>query len=631
MFTDMVGYTRASQADEARALRLREEQEALLRPLLAAHRGREVKSIGDGSLVEFSSALDAVRCAIEIQRRLQERNATPGTEPIDLRIGIHLGDVEPRGDDIFGDSVNIAARIEPLAEPGGICISEPVFGQVHNKISDPIEPLGPRVLKNVQSPMELYRVVVAANSPGESPRTEGRPAGLAVLPFANISPDPNDAYFADGLTEELISVLSQLNGLRVIARTSVLPYRSTTKGAAEIGRDLGVASLLQGSVRKAGQQLRITVQLIDVASQGHLWSTKYDRELVDVFAIQSEIAREVAEALRVTLRATESARLATLPTVRPDSYLAYLKGRVLLRDRTASALAAAREQFELSVRLDPRNASAYSGLADVAMLLGIYVGSRSAGDIEASRTYAKRALELDPDLAEAHASLGHALTEELDFAAAEQEFQRAVALNPSYATAHHWYSLLLQCQDRREDALREMARAEEGDPLSVATLAASAHLLIRLRRMEEASAKIEKLGAVENFGDRYHLALHEYRMAERDWPRALEELERLARLSPHDPALAPGYAFYFASTGQRDRALERVGQIEATAEGIPFKKDILAGVFALLGELDESFRLLAEAVRDRSIVIRTWRLDPRYEPLRADPRFTEILRQLKLA
>jgi adenylate cyclase len=630
MFTDMVGYTLASQVDERGTLRLREEHEGLIRPLVAARRGRAVKSTGDGFLVEFSSALDAVQCALDIIGRLRTRNAQPGVEPIQVRIGIHLGDVEPRGDDIFGDSVNIASRIEPLADAGGICISEPVYGQVHNKIPNRIDPLGPHQLKHVQAPMEVYRVVVTDAAVGAPAHRTG-PTGLAVLPFANISPDPNDAYFADGLTEELISVLSRLRGLRVIARTSVLPYRSSSKGVAEIGRELGVSFLLEGSVRKAGTHLRITVQLIDVATQGHLWSSTYDRELVDVFSVQAEIAREVAEALKISLQATEAARLESRPALRPDSYLAYLKGRVLLRDRSASALASAKEQFELSVRLDERNASAYSGLADVEMLLGIYVGSRSPADIEASRAYAVHALELDPGLAEAHASLAHALSEGLQFAEAETEFRRALSLNPSYSAAHHWYSLLLMSQARPEAALEELTLAEQGDPLSVAILAASAMLLILLRRWADASAKLERLGAVENFGERYHLTLFEFRMAQSDWGRALKELELLNERTKGDPGLAPGYASYYAQTGDRERALEYLRKVEALEGGLPFKKDIIAGIHVDLGDLDEAFRWIDRAVEDRSIEIRPWRLDPRYERVRADPRFQRILQQLNLA
>jgi adenylate cyclase len=630
MFTDTVGYTSAAQSDEASALQMLREQEELVRPAVSAHHGREIKSTGDGLLVEFDSALRATQCGIEIQRRIHERNARTGFRPILIRVGIHLGDVEQRGTDILGDAVNIAARIEPTAVPGGVCVSGAVYEQVRNKIPEKLEKLPPTTLKGLEAPTDIYRVLLPwMNPPAPADRTQR--TGLAVLPFANISPDPNDAYFADGLTEELITVLSQLRSLRVIARTSVTPYRGSSKGVSEIGRELGVSSLLEGSVRKAGNRLRIAVQLIDVATQGHLWARSYDRELVDVFAIQAEIAREVAEALKISLGSTEEARLSSRPTVRPDSYLAYLKGRVFLRDRTESALTSAREQFELAVRLDARSASAYSGLSDVTMLQSIYVGSRNAADIEASRSYALRALELDPALAEAHASLAHAFSEELRFAEAEKEFLLALSLNPSYSPAHHWYSLLLRCQARPEDALREILLAEEGDPLSVAILASAAMLLVQLRRMGDAAAKLEKLGAVENFGEFYHLTLYEFYMAQSDSVRALHELDLLNERFQGDPALLPGYALYYAQSGQKERALEYLRKVEALQTGIPFKNDIIGGVYAELGDLDEAFRWMEKGVEDRTIVIQSWRLNPRFERLRADPRFQRVLERLNLA
>jgi adenylate cyclase len=351
MFTDMVGSTALAQANEVEALRLRDEQQVLIRRLVPAHHGREIKSLGDGFLVEFDSALHAVQCAIAIQQAVRERIDPEEVPPLRLRIGIHLGDVEVRGTDIVGDSVNVASRIESLAEPGGICVTEPVFGQVHNKVALRLEKIGPAALKGVQFPVSVYRVALPREGDGDVPPSGVSP-GLAVLPFSNISPDPNDAYFADGLTEELITVLSQMGGLRVIARTSVASYKSTTKGVAQIGSELRVSSLLEGSVRKAGTRLRVTAQLIDVGSEGHLWAKSYDRELDDIFAVQSELAHEVAEALKVELRASESARMEHRPSVRTDSYLAYLKGRIRLQQESAIASSAdgeaALQEFEVS-------------------------------------------------------------------------------------------------------------------------------------------------------------------------------------------------------------------------------------------------------------------------------------------
>ncbi|HYA54775.1 MAG TPA: adenylate/guanylate cyclase domain-containing protein, partial [Thermoplasmata archaeon] len=324
MFTDMVESTQLAQRDERAALALIEEQEKLARPVLTSHHGRWVKSTGDGFLAEFGSALDAVECAVELQDRVRERNRSPGAVPLRIRVGVHLGDVQRRSGDIFGDAVNVAARVESAAEPGGVCISGPVHELVRNKVPNPLERLGAQTLKGVTEPVQLYRVVLSPTEPSVSPRTDSVPR-LAVLPLANISPDPRDEYFADGLTEELISVLSKIPGLRVIARTSVTPYKSSSKSAAQIGTELGVGSILEGSVRKAGDRLRISLQLIDASSQEHVWTESYDRQMSDVFAIQSEVAESTAKAIRVELSDRAREFLGRAPTTNLRAYDLFLR------------------------------------------------------------------------------------------------------------------------------------------------------------------------------------------------------------------------------------------------------------------------------------------------------------------
>ena len=442
MFTDIVGYTALTQADESTALKLLERHNGLLRPFFPRFHGREIKTEGDKFLVEFDSALDATTCAVELQRLLYEHNLSAGADAkIVIRIGIHLGDVVHTGDDILGDSVNIASRIEPLATPGGICVTEPVYSQVRNKIPNRLEKLAPQTLKNVRFPIDVYQVVLPWLAGGASPVGGDHPR-LAVLPFSNISPDPKDDYISDGLTEELITVISQLPGVRVIARTSVMQYRATTKAVAQIGAELGASSILEGSVRKAGNRLRITAQLIDASSQEHLWASTYERELNDVFAVQAEIAKQVAEALRIELRPQEEARLDTRRSVRPESYLAYLKGRALLYPGSRIGQLAAKEQFELAISLDPQNGAAYAGLATVVRRIGWFFDSRPREVWDAEgRHAAARALELEPNLSEAHTALSLIYWDDFDYGAAEREVKRALALNPSNAEAHYVYAI----------------------------------------------------------------------------------------------------------------------------------------------------------------------------------------------
>ena len=325
MYTDMVGYTALGQRNESLSLALVDEQRKLVRPVLVRHGGREVKTMGDAFLVEFPSALDAVRCAYDIQRATREFNIPlPEERRVRLRVGIHLGDVVESQGDISGDAVNVASRIESMAEDGGVCLTRQVFDHVQNKFDLQLTSLGTRTLKNVSMPLELYKVKMPweQEKPAETPQFEK--TRIAVLPFANMSPDPGDEYFADGTTEEMISTLSNISNLTTISRTSVMQYKGVRKNLPDIGRELRAGSILEGSVRKSGSRVRITVQLIDAVEDKHVWAQSYDRELQDVFAVQSDVAKNVAEALRVKLLAREASQIQKKPTENMDAYLAYL-------------------------------------------------------------------------------------------------------------------------------------------------------------------------------------------------------------------------------------------------------------------------------------------------------------------
>jgi adenylate cyclase len=630
MFTDTVGYTASTHTDEARTLGLLREQETLVRPLFAAYQGREIKSTGDGFLVEFDSALKATQCALDIQRRIHERNAAPGVAPIQIRIGVHLGDVEQHGRDIFGDAVNIAARIEPVADPGGVCISGAVHEQVRNKIPDRLEKLPPKVLKGLELPMEVYRVVWPWVD--HHPPTAGSgPTRLAVLPFANISPDPRDEYFADGLTEELITVLSQLPGLRVIARTSVMPYRATPKGVSQIGVELGVDAILEGSVRKAGDELRITVQLVSVDTQEHAWADTYDRKLENVFSVQADIAKRVAEGLKIQLLGRDEARLNARSLPRPESYLEYLQGRTSLHGFSEADMRAAKQHFERAVSLDEQNAAAHAGLADVHRLLGGMYHHLPKPEWEAaSRVHAARAIELDPNLAEAHTSLAIVSWDDYDYLTAEKEFQRAIALNPSLAWARSGYGAMLADQDRPEEALAELALAEQLDPLSTLNLHEEVSLLTSLRRLDAAQARLEALGRAENFGLIYHNGRFTLSLVRGELGQSRKELDQLGQLLPGRPELVTGRAILAAQEGDWELARGLLGPIEALPE--PMRPDTqLALVYALLGDLDSCFRWLGIAIEERRFGARFWRLEPTLAPVRGDPRFKAMLKKMNLA
>ena len=631
MFTDLQGFTQDTHRDEKGALRLLEEQEEVLGPTLAAHRGRKVKSMGDGTLLEFPNALDAVECSVDLQRSVHEHNLQEGAQPLRLRVGIHLGDVQERGADIFGDALNIASRIEPLAEVGGVCISAQVFDQVHNKVPFRLEKLGPKTLKGVHEPIVVYRVVLPWIGEGTAVKGPTFPR-IAVLPFANISPDPKDEYFADGLTEELITILSQIPDLQVIARTSVMPYKSAPRPLAQIGTELGVTSVLEGSVRKAGEQLRITAQLIDVGSQSHKWANTYDRKLEDIFAVQTEVAKQIAGVLQIKMGEPENRRLEELPTVLPDSYLAYLKGQSLLSSAwTEAHIRAAKEQFELAVSIDPKNARAHSGLADATTLLG-WNGFEKEGEEwnRVRRAYVARAIELDPDLAEAHCSRAIILWDEWDYAGAERELKIALSLNPSYSHAHREYAAILLDEGRVDEALRELRLAVELDPQSTSNLGMFASHLAQLRRVDEALSVVERLGRLAPDSEVYHVGLAWCYYGQSDFVRAMQECDRAAELDPETWKSRIPQAWIYALTGERETARQLLDAAKRMDRRYAKCWDLAVG-FAFLGDLDEAFRLLFEGAKNHDMALQMIRIDPALGTLRQDPRFPELLKALNLA
>src|SRR5437667_6869159 len=371
MFTDMVGYMLLGQRDESLSLALVNEHQKLLRPIFARHSGREVKTMGDAFLVEFPNALEAVRCAYDVQRASREFNISFKNEKrIHLRVGIHLGDVVESEGDILGDAVNMASRIEPLAEDGGVTITQQVYDQVRGKFELHFESLGSKSLKNVDLPVEVYRMIMPWDRAIGLQASQLDRRRVAILPFANMSSDPKDEYFADGMTEEVISTTSLIKGLTLIARTSMMGYKGATKKISEIGKELSAGKILEGGVRKAGNKLRVTIQMIDAQSEGHLWAKSYDGNLDDVFAVQSDIAKQVANALRVQILPNELLQVEKKPTVSADAYTLYLKGRYYSNQRNKESLLRAIQYFEQATKKDERYALPYSGIADCYEILG---------------------------------------------------------------------------------------------------------------------------------------------------------------------------------------------------------------------------------------------------------------------
>ena len=351
---DVVGYSRLMGADEAGTLAaLKRHRETIFDPAVAAHNGRIVKLIGDGAIVEFGSVVDAVNCALSVQRSGASMPDQSRPQPtIVLRIGINLGDVIIENDDIYGDGVNIAARLEPLAEPGGICVSSIVNESVGNRIEVRFQDGGDISVKNIDRPIQVWKWhpgkmdTTAQPSSAANPEPNVETPSIAVLPFTNMSGDPEQEYFSDGISEDVITDLSKIAGLLVISRNSSFTYKGRSVDVRAVGRDLGVRSVLEGSIRRAGNRVRITAQLIDAATGGHLWGDRYDRDLTDIFAVQDDVTRRIVDALKVTLSPAQKARLADSGTPNIDAYDYYLRGRELLRGTTKN-----RETFEQSTKV----------------------------------------------------------------------------------------------------------------------------------------------------------------------------------------------------------------------------------------------------------------------------------------
>jgi adenylate cyclase len=631
MFTDIVGYSSLTQKNERLALELLEEHRKIVRPIVARHNGREIKTMGDAFLIEFESALEATQCAIDMQKTFNDHNQQAIVERrIHLRIGIHLGDVLQRQSDVLGDAVNIASRIEPLAQPDGICISQQVYDQVRNKIDCPIEDLGPHQLKNIEDPISVYRILPSREN-SEMTQVSLDRKRIAVLPFLNISPDPNDAYFADGLTEELIARLSTISGLKVIARTSIMRFRGTAKGVGEIGKELKSGTVLEGSVRMAANRLRVTAQLIDATTEEHLWVQNYDRQLEDVFAIQTEVAQKVSDALETQLLSEEREHIEKKPTVNIGAYTFYLKGRYYWNERSRDALEKAIKYFEEAIRRDPGFALAYAGLADSYIVLVDHGHLPRSEGFPKAKEAARKALELDETLAEAHTSLGTILSREWDWRGAEGEFAKALRSNPNYATAHHWYSIHLLEAGRVDEAIRELTIAEELDPLSPMIRAYAGLVYFAARKYDIALAELDKALELDpNFVPAHANRIDVY-CAKSMSEEALAELEWVQPFfQPLSTAMKAEVGSVYAASGRTEEAKRILLECEEASAYEP-AEDVnqwaLALIHLKLGNKDRALEWLEKAFEARTTTPFLVKLSPHFDEITSDPRFDELLKK----
>ncbi len=621
-FADIVGFTRLADNDEDAALAAVAEFQRAMRAAVEG-RGRVVKFLGDGALAEFASARAALEAAFALRGAFPPPGSPAATE---LRIGLHVGEVAGAPDgDVYGDGVNLAARIQAVADPGDIVVSEDAARALRHGRGFRFDPLGARSLKGYGQPLQVFRVRAADRE--EAPSVTG-PAdrvvdrSIAVLPFANLSRDASDEYFSDGVTEEILTSLARVEGLKVISRTSVMRYKGSSAGVREIGRELGVASILEGSVRHAGSRVRITAQLVDAATDGHLWAEKYDRDLEDIFAIQTDVAERIVDALKVKLSPGEKARLAAAPTSVPG-YQEYLRGLWFLNRRTTVDLGRAIDHFERSIAADPGYAPAHAGMAS-ACVLQLHWG-REAGEVDTKRAVAEiaRALELDPGCAEACAAQGMIRIYQRDWTGAEASFRCALECNPGDANARQWYAHYLAAMGRFDEAFEQIAHARELDPLSLVVITEAGNVHLMAREFDEATRLYREALDLDPSFRAPHYKLMEISVITKRYAEAIGEFEWLGYLD-RARADAARRALTEGDVAPYLEALRAIGE----DSGWPLSFVGWSRIWR--GDREGALEMLDRAVAENDWYLIRLPRSPHLDPLRDDPRFQALVERIGL-
>jgi adenylate cyclase len=596
MFTDIVGYTALMGDDEQKAFDFLNKNRQIQQPAIEQFNGRLIKELGDGVMASFPTVSDAVNAAIKIQE------ACNAAKEFQLRIGIHLGEVVFENNDVFGDGVNIASRIQSAAQPGSIYISEPVYQNVFNKKGIHTKFIKEEKLKNVKDAIGIYEVITSGTANSDmailsKKSKESAGKSIVVLPFVNMSNDLEQEYFCDGISEEIINSLTQLNNLRVISRTSAFTFKNKNVDVREIGKILDVETLLEGSVRKSGNRLRITTKLVKASDGSHLWSNRYDRELEDIFLIQENIAENVATALKGVLTNKEKESIRR-PGTNVEAYEYYLRGRQLLYQLV---LGQSKDMFEKAIALDADYALAYTGLADAHSWNYEWEGGNNT-DLVAAERYSWTALSLAPDLSESHLSRGYVLSLVKRFDEAEREFKEAIRLNPNSYDAYYLFARAYFANNQVEKSavmFRKASEVRREDFQSMLLLGQSLNMLGRKDEAEQAIGEGINRARKQlelNPDDRRALSLTSgslYDAGEKE--EAFEWMNKALELYPEEAGTLVNAACLFAKAGDKEKALD----ILELAVGKGFgKKDWIEH-------------------------------DPDYDSLREEPRFRALLGKLQ--
>ncbi len=600
---DAVTYSRLMGLDEAGTHAAWKAHRAeLIDAKIAEYEGRIVKHTGDGFLAEFPSVVNAVACAAMIQRGMRERNQdVPRDRRIEFRIGINIGDVIVEAEDIYGDGVNVAARLESIAKPGGIAVSRAVRENVGNRLDLRFDDTGEHTLKNIDTPVRVYSVTLDSPPARRANGAQIEKPSIAVLPFDNMSGDPEQEYFSDGITEDIITDLSKISGLFVVARNTTFTYKGKPVNVQQVSQDLRVKFVLEGSVRKAGARVRVVAQLVDGRDGGHLWADRYDRNLTDIFAIQDEITHTIVNQLKVKLLPEERRFIDREPTGNVEAYGYYLRGRQFLHRRSKTYLQLAKRMFEKAVELDPDYAQAYAGVADCDSFLFLHYNADVS--IDGILATSAKAMGLEEGLAEPHASYGLALSLRGRYPEATAAFERAIALDPNLFEAHYFYARACFSQGKLDEAARLFQRASEVKP-------------------DDCQALLVATGVYRSLGRQ-----HEMMMAARE---GVARAERELALHPGNPRPAYLGAVGLTVLGELDRAKEWAARALAIDPDDVLAQYNVACFCSLVGEHERAIDLLLALLPRAGRQTKEWvRHDSDLNPIRNHPRFAKVIELLE--
>ena len=635
MFTDMAGYTALMQQDERQAKASRDRQRSVLEDRITSHDGRILQYYGDGTLSVFQSAISAARAAIEIQERLRT------APPVPLRIGIHTGDVVHDEEGVFGDGVNVASRIQGMSVSGGVLISGKVFDEVKNHPDIRTRSLGAFNLKHVQHPMQVYAIVNEGLSvPTESEVASGRldtSKSVAVLPFVNMSADPENEFFSDGITEEIINALTQVNGLKVTARTSSFAFKGRNDDIRQIAERLAVTHVLEGSVRRAGNRVRVTAQLICAEDGYHMFSETYDGALEDVFALQDEIARKIVERLADRLRPVQTSEGKRVVSVRHShdtkAHTEYLKGRFEAARFSPEGYRRAIAHYERAMEMDPDCALPYTGVAGALVFLGAIGHVPAPEAFPRAEAAAIKAIELEPEAGASHVALGAVqLFHNWDFDGAYRSFQKAISLTPGSADAHHLYGMYLQSIGDFEEAVEENRIAVQLDPLSLVYNNSLAQCLVRADELDESREHIERTIAMDSHFRAAVDTLGWYHVRVGDLESAAAAFERLPVMAGLEYAAASDRGFAYAKLGRKQDVERMLALLDARTKAQPHVTLDMdyAILYEGLGDRDKVIEYLMRCVDRRMGAVVEIGAMIAFRGARSDPRFRAVMQRIGL-